>query len=352
MRKAIPLLVAIVSVAVLVGCGGEQQGSANGTGTPEQVEDAGQLGMVRAHETVSLRLYEEGEAAQASKHAGHPTEEIFFSLARTLRSKDAALTADLRKALKRPNDLILDGAPPEEVKAAYDSAWGLLDRAATSLVPDDVRDTTAFRAQVIANLLEKVEEEYGEAVVDGRLEKPIEFQDAWGALEEAERRFAADRASFGKEADKIEEQLGTLDEAMPSLTPPVPRVSAEKVETAVDAAVAELNEVAGVQAAPKDPVAELKEVGGLLTEARNAYAKGEREQAQELVSEAYLEHFEKVEPALAERDKELMESLEVLIATELRNEIKAGAPKTKVNALVRQALRELDDAEKVLKEGS
>jgi hypothetical protein len=54
-------------------------------------------------------------------------------------------------------------------------------------------------------------------------------------------------------------------------------------------------------------------------------AKAGREtEADELVSEAYLEHFEKVEGPLEEADHELNEKLEDTIREELRETIKAG----------------------------
>jgi hypothetical protein len=54
-------------------------------------------------------------------------------------------------------------------------------------------------------------------------------------------------------------------------------------------------------------------------------AKAGREaDADELVSEAYLEHFEKVEGPLEEADHELNEKLEDTIREELRETIKAG----------------------------
>lgn len=343
-----------LTTALATGCGEKSEdggGSEGDQATPAQVEDAGQLAMIRAHQTASLRLYEMGQAARAEKHAGHPAEEIFFSLSRTLRSRDAALTAELRASLKESNDLVREGAPEAELKASLEEGWELLERAEASLVPDSVRESPAFRARVIADLLEKVEEEYAEAYGAGGIENEIEYQDAWGALDVAGDELAAARSDFGGEADEIEEQLDDLRAALPGVEPPARAASTETIEQAVDGAVAELNVVAGVETAGRDPVAELGEVRALLTDARTAYDEGKRDEAQELVSEAYLEHFEKVEPALLERDRDLMESLEVLISTELRNAIKAGAPRAKVNALTRQALAGLDQAERVLQEG-
>lgn len=255
MKKPFPLnfpaaiaaaLIALL-VAVAAGCGDESDGSGEATtaAASEQVEDAAQLAMIRAHQIASLRLYEKGQIARAAKHAGHPAEEIFFALSRTLRSKDAALTADLREALGRSTDLVLASAPLAEVEASFEQAWQVLDRAEASLVPDDVRGTATFRAQTIASLLGTVGGEYAEAVDGGRVAEEIEYQDAWGALTVAGSRFSAVRGELADRAAGIATHLADLRGKLPGVESPPRPAGPEKVQRSVDAAVDELNEVAG-----------------------------------------------------------------------------------------------------------
>jgi hypothetical protein len=104
-------------------------------------------------------------------------------------------------------------------------------------------------------------------------------------------------------------------------------------------------------ATPEQAVAEIDRVRDLLGRAVDQYRNGNAEQAEELVADAYLEHFEHVEHPLEERDRELMEELEVLISTTTRNAIKEGAPMREVERLVDEATRKLDEAERLLKEG-
>jgi hypothetical protein len=101
---------------------------------------------------------------------------------------------------------------------------------------------------------------------------------------------------------------------------------------------------------PAEAVAEIGEVRALLDQALAKYRAGERADAEEIVGDAYLEHFEKVEGPLEERDEELMEELEERIATTIRDRMKANAPVAEVAALVAEAKSELDQAEKVLEE--
>jgi hypothetical protein len=102
-------------------------------------------------------------------------------------------------------------------------------------------------------------------------------------------------------------------------------------------------------ATPQKAIAEIAAVRAGLTAGLAAYEQGNAAKADELVGDAYLEHFELVEPPLEQRDEELNEELEELIREELRQEIKAGAEQSEVAGLVKQANRELDEAEEALK---
>ena len=104
------------------------------------------------------------------------------------------------------------------------------------------------------------------------------------------------------------------------------------------------------QASAGEAVREVEEVRALLARALERYRAGDQEEAERLVGDAYLEHFEHVEGPLGERDHELMEELEVLISTTIREKIKQGAPPEEVERLVTEANEKLDEAERVLRE--
>lgn len=102
-------------------------------------------------------------------------------------------------------------------------------------------------------------------------------------------------------------------------------------------------------ATPQVAVVEIGEVRAGLAAGLAAYRVGEAEKADQLVGDAYLEHFELVEGPLEERDEELSEDVEELIRNEIRQEIKDGAEAAEVAALVGEANAGLDEAEKALK---
>lgn len=102
-------------------------------------------------------------------------------------------------------------------------------------------------------------------------------------------------------------------------------------------------------AIPRQAIAEIQQVRAGLAAGLAAYKQGEDEKAEELVGDAYLEHFENVEHPLEEVDHELNEELEELISTEIRNEMKDGVKPAQVETLVDEANHELDEAEKAMK---
>jgi high-affinity iron transporter len=109
------------------------------------------------------------------------------------------------------------------------------------------------------------------------------------------------------------------------------------------------NEAAAVSA--KDAGAEIDVVRNGLAASLTAYRNGDEAQAEELATDAYLEHFELVERPLGRRDRELNERLEEQIRGELRELLRDGAPVARVATLVERIHRELDEAQRALGSG-
>jgi hypothetical protein len=106
------------------------------------------------------------------------------------------------------------------------------------------------------------------------------------------------------------------------------------------------------EATPAQAAAEIPEIKDLLDHAVEEYREGEAKEAEEVVGDAYLEHFEHVEGPLGELDHELMEEIEVAISTKIRNRIKDGVPVAQVEALVADVKTDLDKAQALLEKGS
>ena len=96
--------------------------------------------------------------------------------------------------------------------------------------------------------------------------------------------------------------------------------------------------------------AEIDEIKSLLEQAVMQYRAGDKTAADTTVGDAYLEHFEKVEHPLEERDHDFMEDLEHRISTEIRDEMKKDAPADEVAALVDETKADLNNAKAKLQE--
>jgi predicted lipid-binding transport protein (Tim44 family) len=99
---------------------------------------------------------------------------------------------------------------------------------------------------------------------------------------------------------------------------------------------------------PAAAAAEIDTIKSMLDDALAKYEDGDAEAAEELVGDAYLEHFEEVEHPLEEVDEELMEDLEHTISTEIREKLKAGAPAAEVAQLIAATKADLDRAKAAL----
>jgi hypothetical protein len=95
---------------------------------------------------------------------------------------------------------------------------------------------------------------------------------------------------------------------------------------------------------PAAAAAEIDTIKSLLDDALAKYEGGDAEAAEELVGDAYLEHFEEVEHPLEEADEELMEDLEHTISTEIRTKLRDGAPAAEVEQLIAATKADLDRA--------
>ena len=99
---------------------------------------------------------------------------------------------------------------------------------------------------------------------------------------------------------------------------------------------------------PEQAIDEIAVVRKGLDDALASYEDGDAAAAEEAVTDAYIEHFELVEPPLEEADEELNEELEVLIRETLTGAIQQGDSVKDVEKLVDEADDGLDEAEKAL----
>jgi hypothetical protein len=100
---------------------------------------------------------------------------------------------------------------------------------------------------------------------------------------------------------------------------------------------------------PEQAITEIGAVRAALDDALAALRSGDAAQADEILSEGYVEHFEKVEGPLGKVDGELNEALEETLSTDIRAKVRAGASADEVATLVDEAKADLATAESKLR---
>ncbi len=183
--------------------GGEQGGEAGVTGLPASVKFLRDVGLIRGHLLVGNELIEQGRWVDALPHFHHPIEEIYDALRTPLKTRHIADFDAVLKALA------------QTVKAkkaeAYHAAWARVDQRLSEI--EAAEKSAAGEAwpkttvAVVLALLQSATGEYGQSIENGRIVKPVEYQDSRGFVFHA-----------GKLLDSVEPELTKVNaEAAASL---------------------------------------------------------------------------------------------------------------------------------------
>jgi hypothetical protein len=204
------------------GEGGENEGGARAGGAklPPDLDFALRIAQMRGHLLVGDELVKQSQWNAAYPHFRHPTEELYGGIRGRLKDYkvppfEAALKvlANAVKARKSGDD--------------YASAWktvnDALDAADAGLKVKQA-GWEAFVVETAVETLKSATGEYEEAIVKGRIAKPVEYQDARGFIWQAERMIEAVAPALEKkDADALAHlraALAELKKAFPAAMPP------------------------------------------------------------------------------------------------------------------------------------
>jgi len=206
---------------------------------PPDFQFALTLALIRGHLLVGDELIKAGKWDDALPHFLHPTEELYGGIKDKLAefgtpAFDAALMklADVVKQ-KRTADYAAALQPVTDALAAGDA--GLKRKAP---------DWPSFMVATAIMALKAATGDYGEAIVKGRIAKPVEYQDSRGFVWQAERMVesVADELARKDEASlkTVRAGFAQLKKAWPAPVPP---------KVPVKSAAAVIGDVAAVQRA-------------------------------------------------------------------------------------------------------
>jgi hypothetical protein len=182
----------------------------------DMVKFAADAEKARGHLLVSEQLYAQAQARGGALHAAHPVQELGNRLIGPVRRVDAARADRLRETLKEPGRAIEARVPAAQYTATVARVASALDDAVTRVVGAEERAKPAFRARVLAALLDGVADEYDEAFKDGRITQVVEYQDAYGFFSRARALYDA----LPPSARRADAEMTSLAKALASREPP------------------------------------------------------------------------------------------------------------------------------------
>ena len=198
------------------GEGGEAKGLAN---LPPALGFAARIALLRGHLLVGDELVKQQQWNAALPHFLHPTEEIYGDIKDQLAEYkvppfDAAL-----KVLARVVKVHKGGDYGDALKPVQDAL-----AAADAGMKAKQDNWPGFVVEAAVETLKAATGEYQQAIVGGRIAKPVEYQDARGFIWQAERMIESvapelqkkDAAALGQ----VRAGLAELKKAFPSPLPP------------------------------------------------------------------------------------------------------------------------------------
>jgi len=199
------------------GEGGETKDFA---GLPPELAFAARIALLRGHLLIGDELVKQQQWNAALPHFLHPTEEIYGDIKDELAEHkvppfDAALKAlsDVVKAKKGGSEYATALKRVNDALAAADA--GMKAKQA---------DWPGFVVEAAVEALKAAAGEYRQAIVGGRIAKPVEYQDARGFVWQAERMIESVAVDLQKKnAPALSEMragMAELKKAFPSPMPP------------------------------------------------------------------------------------------------------------------------------------
>jgi hypothetical protein len=164
------------------GEGGEEGGAKGGASLPPDLDFALKIAQIRGHLLVGDQLVKERQWAAALPHFLHPSEELYGPLRPRLKDYK---TPPFEAALK----VLASIVKAKKGGADYANALKVVNdalAAADAGLREKQTNWTSFTVETALEVLKSAGGEYEEAIVKGRIAKPVEYQDARGFVWQAE----------------------------------------------------------------------------------------------------------------------------------------------------------------------
>jgi len=312
------------------------------------------LEQILGHLNAALLNKENGNDTLALAHAFHPIAEIYDLIEPTIANTNSTLNQTLSTELTNITDMVRFVSAAQFSDAVQD-AKKLLNQTSDQVIPSPLKDNLTFNMKVVIDLLNTAVGEYNEGISNISIAQPVEYQDAQAFISRGIERA---KSIFEQESNVIPQNMSEtvqgakvmfsdLDNQILSISSP------ESVGSTIQGIVGELSKIAGIRETSiedKSPDLLISNIRSILDQVITAYSNQNYSQAESLATEAYLENYEYIEAPLADLDKSLMETTEVMLREELRQQIQDRVPLEEIQQQIDSIKNNLNDAEKLLAE--
>ena len=305
---------------------------------------------IRGHLDQAVANKEIGNTTLAKAHTLHPIEEIYSSIEVQIDSTDPSLNQSLSSSLNQLSNMVDNSSVEEFMTKALDIN-GLLNDTVGKVIPAQEINGSAFNLMVVGNLLSVADNEYKEAIENGQLKEIVEYQDGQAFISRARSIFNESSPLIPQEKSAdvpvINEFFADLGDAVQEKSNP------EVVSNAIGSIIHEISEVTGINeenisGTGSDTSAYIPEIRTLLNQTLDAYENQNYDQADTLAIQAYLDNYEFIEAPLAEQNRTLMETTELMLREDLRQLIQTHAPIEEIQEHVDKINSNLNQAEELL----
>src|SRR5215475_12668878 len=201
------------------GEGAEGGQGSDSTTLPPDLDFALKIAQIRGHLLVGDELVKEGQWAAALPHFLHPSEELYGPIQGRLKGYNTPPFAAALKALAATVKQKKGGEDYANALKSVEDALAAADAGVKAKQPSE-----GFAVETALELVKSATNEYEEAIVKGRIAKPVEYQDARGIIWQSEQMIEAQTAALEKkdaaELKPVRDGFAELKKAWPAAMPP------------------------------------------------------------------------------------------------------------------------------------
>jgi hypothetical protein len=162
---------------------GGEGGAKGGAQLPPDLDFALKISQIRGHLLVGDELVKQGEWSAALPHFLHPSEELYGPIRGRLKDYQTPQFSSALKLLSNAVKAKKSGEDYDKALKAVEEALGAADAGLRAKQPN----WDSFEVETALELLKSSTNEYQEAIVKGRIAKPVEYQDSRGFVWQSEK---------------------------------------------------------------------------------------------------------------------------------------------------------------------